>query len=259
VSRWPIDAIAARRRRARHAVYLQADGVASWLTSNPAGQAEAFPAFEDWCAAHRGAEATVFLAGERAWGLVAPPSLGLHQIGAVEAWARAQFAHYHGPQATTWPLAAWLEGGHGGACAAPGLDLARLRAEARRHGVRLRAVMPAWRAGLDALAAAWPAIAGPGRRALLLLEDVTATWLVVQDGALAGLEQRFLDAGRADAVDRLLADFAQEEPALDEPPALAGWHPAAPAAAPAHRRIGDPSGAAALGRWLRGDLAQAAR
>lgn len=249
MSRWPTSAAALRAqvvatrtgvtrawagvrgRLPRHVAYLHAQGVASWPAGG--GAAEHADSFAAWCAAHAGADVRLRIAGEFVHGVAVDAGLQLRDARAVRQYALQQLTHYHGPQAAAWPLAAWADGAQCGACGLHGVDLAAMCVEAAAHGVRVLAATPAWSTALATVAAAVPELRGAGRRALLLVEGSAATWLVVTDGRLVTLRQRFLDAPQADAVARLLATLATEGEPLAGLPVVAGWGLAAPAALPA--------------------------
>ena len=242
----------ARGRLPRHVVYLHAQGVVSWHVQGEADAGACFTSFAHWCAAHPGSDADVRISGQAIHSLVIAADLQLHDPAAVRRYALQQFTHYHGPQAAAWPLALWTDGEHCGACGLHGIDLEAMRVEAAAHRVRLVGVAPAWSAGLATLTARDPGFAGAGHRALLLVEGHTATWIVVEHGAIVSLRQRWLDAPRADAVVDLLATLLREAPPLDAPPVVVGWALDAPAPLPpeAGTAFGGLTGPGTMADWM---------
>lgn len=243
----------ARGRLPRCTLYLHSQGLVAW---RPGAEATAHEGFEDWCAYNADTDARLLVSAGLTHSLLVDPALNLGQPDALRRYARQQFAHYHGPQSQAWPLAVWSDGRHGGACAAHGVSLDAVQAAAHSHGVRLSAMAPAWRAGLDSLTRRWPALAAPGRHAVLLVEGRAATWLVAHDGAIAALQQRFLDAPRMAAVLRLQAALIEEGLPLDEPPALVAWDIEDAASAPAAKPLSW-IGQDAMAHWLLDTLGEA--
>ena len=215
------------RRAPQRTVCLQAGGVLSWeAVKRAASEAPATARFDDfdaWCAANEGCDARVFVSGHLLHSLWVDPTLKLADEAAVRAYARQQFAHYHGAPARQWPLAVWADGPQAGACALHALDLDALRASAARHGVRLRSVAPLWSAGLGSLAACVPAFADAGPRALALVEGTLVTWLVADAGRVLALQQRFLDAPQVDSLAALLARLVAEGGLMAGLPVVIGW------------------------------------
>lgn len=214
--------------RPRHTVYARPEGLQSWSSdarrnTGAAASAAEFVDFAAWCAANEGAEATLRVSGHLIHNLIVDPVMALADEDAVRRYARQQFAYYHGPQADEWPLASWLDRSGSGACALHALDLTALRAAAARHDVRLRGVAPAWSAGLASLSAANPSLAAAGRRALAVVEGTMLTWLVIENGRMTALQQRFLDAPRVPTLADLLVRLVAETPALAEEPFVVGW------------------------------------
>lgn len=218
-------------RRARgavacHTIYLHPHGLQAWRHSardSAEASAAAYLNFDAWCTANAGADAAVYVSGHLLHSLVIDPALGLEGDAAVRSYARQQFAHYHGPQARHWPLAAWCDDFGAVACALHALDMTALRAASAQHDVRLRSVAPAWSAGLNSLTEFKPSFAAPGPRAIALLEGTLLTWLVVDSGCIAVLQQRFLDAPRVTALADLIDRLVGESPALAEAPLVIGW------------------------------------
>jgi hypothetical protein len=208
-------------------VCLQAGSVLSWdmakrgVSRSPA--TARFDHFGAWCVANEGCDARLFVSGHLLHSLLIDPALKLADEEAVRAYARQQFAHYHGASARHWPLAVWTDGPQAGACALHALDLDELGACAARHGVRLRHMAPLWSAGLGSLTARVPAFADAGPRALALVEGTLVTWLVADTGRLLALQQRFLDAPRLDALAALLGRLMAEGVRLADLPVVIGW------------------------------------
>lgn len=213
-------------RRPRHTVYARPQGLQSWPSDArwiPGAAASEFVDFAAWCAANEGADATLRLSGHLIHNLIVDPALALADEDAVRRYAGQQFAHYHGPQAHDWPLAPWFDASGAGVCALHGLDLAALRATASRHDVRLRGVAPAWSAGLASATIAKPSLGAAGRRALAVVEGTMLTWLVIENGRITALQQRYLDAPRVGALAGLLARLVAETAALAEDAFVVGW------------------------------------
>ena len=215
------------RRAAQRTVCLQTDGVLSWdMATRGAIEPPATARFDHvdaWCAANEGCDARLFVSGHLLHSLWIDPALKLADETAVRAYARQQFAQYHGAPARQWPLAVWADGAQAGACALHALDLAALRASAARHGVRLRSVAPLWSAGLGSLTTRVPAYAAAGPRALALVEGTLVTWLVADAGRVLALQQRFLDAPQVDALAALLARLVAEFGLMAGLPVVIGW------------------------------------
>lgn len=218
------------RRAPQRSVCLQAGGVLSWdVAKRAAGEPPAtarlaeFDHFDAWCTANEGCDARLFVSGHLLHSLWIDPALKLADEEAVRAYARQQFAHYHGAPARQWPLAVWAEGAQAGACALHALDLDALRASAARHGVRLRSVAPLWSAGLGSLTARVPAFADAGPRALALVEGTLVTWLLADAGRVLALQQRFLDAPQVEALAALLGRLTAEGGLMVDLPVVVGW------------------------------------
>ncbi|EHR69790.1 hypothetical protein BurJ1DRAFT_0914 [Burkholderiales bacterium JOSHI_001] len=197
MSRSMLDGLRLRPRR--HALWL-----------SPVAQPGALlPAdFESWCRDHAGASVTLWWAAAGLQLLDIAPDLPLTDAQRP-GYARGVFAHYAGRAADSAALALWRSGKRFGACLAPGLDLATLRAVARRHRVRLQRVAPLWVARLEQTLQAWPEGRREAHAVVLALE---ADWLV----ALA------LERGRLQSV-RLLRLDAATPAALDEARQGLGW------------------------------------
>jgi len=219
----------ARGRVAQQVVYLGADGVSAWCAPNGSSRAGAAAAtheyadFNAWCQAHSGCDARLFVSGQLLHSLVVDPALQLFDEPAVRAYAAQQFSHYHGPQARQWPMAVWAQPSSSGACALHSGDLPTLMAQAAAHDVRVRSVAPVWSAGLGSVSRLKPAFGGAQQQALALVEGRRVTWLVAQAACVVGLQQRFIDTPRIDALADLLHRLVIETGPFAAPPLLVGW------------------------------------
>ena len=137
--------------------------------------------------------------------------------------ARQQFVHYHGTPARQWPLAVWSSANSSGACAAHSVDLNALRATAASHHVLLHSIAPAWSAGLASLTRREPSLARPGPSAVALVEGSLVTWMTANAGTLTSMQQRYLDAPRADLLTELLDLLVAETGPFAQAAAVVGW------------------------------------
>lgn len=145
----------------------------------------AWPDFAAWCAAHAGARVELLLGAGLAHSLLVPADLPLADESARLRYARLQFAHYFGPAAQHWPLAAW----EGGACALVEGDPATWQAATVGHRVRIISLRPSWTLA--------PAEDGD----TVVVDGAMLTWLRRRGGRLVELQQRHVD-------DELLAELA---------------------------------------------------
>ena len=199
MSRSMFDGLLQRLRPQRHAL---------WLSPVPQPGALLPADFEAWCVAHAGASVTLWWAAAGQQVLDIDPALPLSDAQRP-GYARGVFAHYSGRAAEGSAMALWRSGAHHGACLAPGLDVAALRAVARRHRVRLQRVSPLWVGRLEQALQARPEWRREQHAVVLALE---ADWLA----ALA------LESGRLQSV-RLLRLDAATPAALDEAQRGLGW------------------------------------
>jgi hypothetical protein len=214
-----------------HTLYLGSDGVLSWPSATGSTaqlKPSAFADFGAWCAAHPQSDARIFVSGHLLHSLVVDPAVKLLDDAALRAYAQQQFGHYHGPAAKQWPLAIWSQQrkthSQAGACALHGVDMTALHAAAHAHGVRLRSVSPVWSAGLSSVTSHWPAQdRKASRHAVALIEGHMLTWLLLQNGTVVALEQRYLDAPEWPAVSRLVAQLSTDNGPLSAPPAMVAW------------------------------------
>ena len=219
----------ARGRLARQVVYLGAAGVSSWQAPNSGSHAGAAAAadehadFNAWCRAHSGCDARLFVSGHLLHSLVVDPALHLFDEPAVRAYAAQQFSHYHGVQARQWPVAVWSHPSNSGACALHSVDLPALMAQAAAHDVRVGSIAPVWSAGLDSVSRLKPAFGGVQPQALALVEGRRVTWLVAKAACVVGLQQRFIDVPRLDALADLLRRLVMETGPFAERPLVVGW------------------------------------
>ena len=178
--------------------------------------------FAHWCAAHPGADASLRVSGQLVHTLVVDPLLKLKDVAAIRRYALQQFTHYHGASAEDWPLAVWRDGAGALVCGLHDTDVQAMLAHAEQHGVRVREFMPVWCAGLAIASVSYPDFGLDGRHAMMLAEGNTATWLVVEDGAVVSVVQRHADSARGADVVALLETLVAETPPLIEPPILLG-------------------------------------
>lgn len=184
-----------------HTVFLQDGGL--WHLAPGAAGAVQHDSWAAWCARHAGVAVQVLLGGALTHHLLVPPALPLRQAREVEAWARLQWQHYHGPAAQGWAVSAWTVGGRSGACALIGVSRDTLAEAAQAHRVSLRSLRPWW-------CQAWPAVRAVQRGdsgVLWLVEGRSVLRLQVQDGRLNELEQRWLDDALPEALDTLIDDY----------------------------------------------------
>ena len=146
--------------------------------------------FESWARAHPGGAVELLVSIRALHELVCEPGLPLKGDEALRGYARQQFAHYFGGAAQKFALAPWRLGEAAGASALHGIDLAALRAHARRAGVRLHAVRPVWTAWLAALPAS--VRAGTGR--LVWVEGDLTLQIRLESGRLVAVEPRRIHA-----------------------------------------------------------------
>lgn len=160
----------------------------------------------DWCAAHPGARARLWLSAWWVVDVLVDGALPLHDDAALLAYVRPLLQHYHGDQAAPWPLAAWQAGAARGVSALHGLPLAELQATAARHGVHLQAVQPWWARALKMALRQQPALAREAAAQLAVVEGRLVTRLDLRRGALVGLQQRRLSQATPAALQAWLAD-----------------------------------------------------
>jgi len=219
-----------RRVRGRlplHTLYLQPRGVLAWSTVNArktdVGATATFENFAAWCRMNPNTEARLFVSGHLLHSLIVDPALRLRDDDAVRNYARQQFVHYHGTHARQWPLAVWSSAHGCGACAAHSVDLDALRAAAATHHVHLHSIAPVWSAGLASLTRREPSLARPGPSAVALVEGSLVTWMTANAGTLTSMQQRYLDAPRADLLTELLDLLVAETGPFAHAAAVVGW------------------------------------
>lgn len=261
--RWVRQGLQLWVRRPRP-LLLAVDGL--W---DPASAAAPFADFAAWCRAHPGLACELWLgAGVLAdvLGDVADPQAGnsgeLRTAAARGAWVQRVLFHYHGEAAVAWPLLPWQHAGAWGATALRGLSLAGLQAQAREHGVLLRAVRPLWprllaqllaheaQQGGRALDEAWlveavpqasdlasaasPASATSGTEARPAAGPQAAgaahlTLVKLSQGGITSLQRRRLQAPWAPALQRLLEEESPSPPSSPAPSRRLLWLGDAPA------------------------------
>jgi hypothetical protein len=182
----------------------------------PAGRAQPGPptvpqrhaGFDAWCQAHAGQACSLLLSAWLVHELLTDGAPVPASDQARLAHARGVLQHYHGEAALTWPLAAWQSGGRHGVSALHGLALPALQDSARRAGVRLRAVRPAWSLALATALQQAPALARAAAGRLLVVDGVMVSQIDLSRGALTGLQQRRLPTPTLPALQALAPDAA---------------------------------------------------
>lgn len=176
--------------------------------------------FGAWCAAHRGAECTLWLAGALTRPLLADAVADFSDATMLAAWSRRVLADYEDAAEAggAAPVAPWRSGERSGACVlAAGFDLDACLAAAAQHDVRLLGVHPLW-AGALALLESDPrgraALAAAGT--LLVADGPQASVLRWRGGALVDLQQRWLASAEASELDRLAVE-APADPGRSAP------------------------------------------
>jgi hypothetical protein len=204
VSRSMVDGLLQRLRPQRQVLWL-----------SPVAQPGALlPAdFEAWCAAHAGASLTLWWAAAGQQLLDINPALPLTDAQRP-GYARGVFAHYLGRAADSAALALWRSGAHHGACLAPALDLAALRAVARRHRVRLQRVAPLWLARLEQALCARPEWRREEHAVVLALEADLLVALALERGRLTSARLLRLDAATPAALDETWRGLGWPGPVL---------------------------------------------
>ena len=215
------------RRSAAHTLFLDSDGVCAWAPTARADLASEVNApirttLDAWCKSHPGQAADVVVSGHLLFSLYVDARLPLPDSTALRAYALQQFGHYHGTAAQTWPLALWSQASQRVACALHSLDLPALRSEAETHDVQLRNMIPAWSLALGAAATEVPDLRR-GRSAVAWIEGTLVTCMVLDDGALAGLRERFLDAATINCLAALMHELCVELGPFDALPVALGY------------------------------------
>ena len=204
MSRSMVDGLLRRLRPQRHALWL-----------SPVAQPGALlPAeFEVWCQSHVGASVTLWWAAAGLQALDVDPTLPLNDAQRP-GYARGVFAHYGGRAADTAALALWRSGTRHGACIAPGLDLAALRAVAQRHRVRLQRVQPLWVARLEQALHARPGLRREAHMVVLALEADQVVAMALERGRLHSVRLLRLDAATPAALDEARRGLGWSGPLL---------------------------------------------
>ena len=211
-----------RLRLRPRALLLTADGV--W---DPAGGGMAHRDFSAWCSAHPGLACELWVGALALADVVGEdPDTGpaLRSDSARTAWARRVLHHYHGTAAALWPMLPWQARGAWGASALRGISLDELQAQARPHGVVLRAVRPLWPRLLDKLLAQQPGLRRERHGQAWLVEahgDVAMlTRVGLSQGRITSVQRRRLQAPWAPAMQRLLDEETQAGTGRETRPVL---------------------------------------
>ncbi len=197
---------AAARFARPHTLFIEGGRVMSWSAEHQAADPEEAASAAAWFGSHRGAAVRVVLSSTLTRQIVADPALPLDDPALLSAWARQQFATYHGAAAQGWPVAPWLLAGQRGVCALPQFDLSALRREAAEGGVRLRSVEPWWSVALAAASAQVALLEQASAFSLGLVEGSLLTVLTCDGGRVASVVQRRLGSASSDALVGVLAE-----------------------------------------------------
>lgn len=142
---------------------------------------------------------------------------------ALAHYARAQWLHYHGPEAGSWPVVAWRDRARG-ACALHGIDLDALRRSAGASGLQLASIRPAWSAALATALVRRPELATQDHAVVAWVEAAHVTLMRLARGRLVGLDQRFLDAPTGTCLRAAILDaLAPGDQPLARRPVVLGW------------------------------------
>lgn len=202
---------ALRRLRSRWArpqtLWLQPDGVRELLPNG----ATAVQPWNNWCQAHAGGAAQVWVSGALLHHLVSEAGMPLEDDAALNTYASQLLGHYFGAAAQRWALAPWRSGERSGACALQGADLAQLQAAAQAHGVALRSLRPAWSVALAALLASEPEWARAPLAALAWVEGQLVTWVGLQQGRCVTLRHARLAAATLESLGEALNHLRTEQ------------------------------------------------
>ena len=178
--------------------------------------------FEAWCAGHPNSRCDVWLSSHLVHNLLIEPELPSLSLADMRDYVRHQFAHYRGDAALAWPVATSVSAWGRVASVPDGFDLARWRAAAQRHGVRLRTLRPDWaRVMGEALrfvaskreGAVGIDMAGPLR--VVLTEPGVFTSLRIEGGRCVSLRRQMHDGGElAGVISRVEQDGAGTLPVV---------------------------------------------
>lgn len=178
--------------------------------------------FEAWCAAHPNSRCDVWLSSHLVHNLLLEPELPSLTLADMRDYVRHQFAYYRGDAALAWPVATSVSGWGRVATVPDGFDLARWRAAAQRHGVRLRTLRPDWarvagEAMRFATAARQGALGIDTTRPLrvVLTEPGVFTSLRIEAGRCVSLRRQMHDGGElAGVIARVEQDGAGQLPVV---------------------------------------------
>lgn len=173
----------------------------------------------EWCAAHPGTRARLWICSSRQLCWNADDRLPLRSLQACADAARAQLTQVHGPAAEAWPLAPWRTRHGAGALALQGLDGDRLVSLAADHDIRWRQLAPGWTAAWAVACALQPAMI-LGQAALAWVEATGLTLIRANDGHWRQVQMRPLREPTVDALRGTLSILGQP---MDDRLWLAGW------------------------------------
>lgn len=202
------------RRGAPHSLWLGRHGLWDYGAMpgwrRPAAPALSAPvahaSFDTWCQAHPGASCGLVVSSWLLHELLLDSALPLPDDRARLAYARGLLQHYHGDDATEWPLAAWQVAGRRGVSALHALRLTALQDSARRAGVALRSVRPWWRLALSLAQQQLRSFDQDNAARLLVVDGGLVTQIDLARGLLARLENRRLYAAEGPALQALVDD-----------------------------------------------------
>lgn len=131
-------------RTPAYALLADAHGVWAWSPRDSHAPATRHPNVEDWVSNHPGCDMRLWVAGDLVHSLAQTSAPTLEDDEALHSRARLDLVEQHGLSAAKWALATWKNDAARGVCALAGIDLAALTEHGRRHGVRVRSVVPWW-------------------------------------------------------------------------------------------------------------------
>ena len=192
-----------RRLGLRHPAYAllaDAHGVWAWSPRDSHAPATRHSNVEDWVSSHPGCDMRLWVAGHLVHSLARTSAPTLEDDEALHSRARSELVEQHGAIAAKWALATWKNGAARGVCALAGIDLAALTEHGRRHGVRVRSVVPWWYHAFQEAKRCVNALNDAPSGNVCVVEGRQIAWLSTTCGLLTDIRQVSVDDDSIEAV-----------------------------------------------------------
>ena len=187
-------------RTPTHALLADAQGVWAWSPRDSHAAATRHATMEDWMSTHPGCDLRLWVAGQFIHSLERTSEPTLEDDETLHSRARCNLVEQHGPSAAKWTLATWKNDTARGVCALAGIDLAALTEHGRRHGVRVRSVVPWWYHAFQEAKRCVNALNDAPSGNVCVVEGRQIAWISTTCGLLADVCQVCVDDNSIEAL-----------------------------------------------------------